>query len=378
MDKPIDVLIIPRYQVTLRFIELPSVDSSEIKNMVEFQALKELPCSKEEIIISFRNIGSYKKGFSYIMLAIVKRQLIEDMMKERKARPESITLETEALYLYLLKKEIIKHDKVSLVVDIHKDYSEIIVTDKTKPVFSRGFRNEDGLMEEINRSLLFYKRDKANKDIEEVYVTYSSSLNIDNARPYMKEYFSVPVNFHEYKEDPDSLNLPFAIELLPEEYIEKRASKENMYQAFFTYFLLSVTIAMLMSLFIFRMHEKNNLINMLAKKDNEIRKDADQLNAFLKKTDILKSQSLKGELIINILKESYGLVPGDIVLSGLDYDGKDVLYYKGNARDMPGVFNFIKILEKSKYFKKVEVKYTTMKKIGNQELADFSIACQVK
>lgn len=378
MDKPKDILIVPRHQVVLRFIELPSIDSFEIENMVEFQALKELPYSKEEIIVSFRNIGSYKKGFSYIMLAIVKRQLIEGMMRERKARPESIMLETEALYLYLLKKEIIKHDKVVLVVDIHKDYSEIIVADKTKPVFSRGFRNEDGLMEEINRSLLSYKRDRTNKNIEEVFITYPSSLNIDNVRPHVKEYFSIPVNFHEYREDPNTSNLPFAIELLPVEYIKKRASKENMHQAFFTYFLLLVTIAMLASLFIFKMHEKNNLIAILAKKDNEIRKDADQLNIFLKKTDVLKSQRSEGELIISILKESYELVPGDIVLSGLNYDGKDALYYKGNTRDMPGVFNFIKILEKSKYFKKVEVKYATMKKVGNQELADFSIACQVK
>jgi len=312
------------------------------------------------------------------MLAIVKRQLIEDMMRERKARPESIILETEALYLYLLKKEIMKHDKVILVVDIHKDYSEIIVADKTRPVFSRGFRNEDGLMEEINRSLVSYKRNRTNENIEEVFITYPSSLNIDNVRPHVKEYFSMPVNFHEYREDPNTSNLPFAIELLPAEYIEKRASKENMHQAFFTYFLLLVTIAMLASFFIFKMHEKNNLIAMLAKKNNEIRKDTDQLNIFLKKTDVLKSQNSEGELIISILKESYELVPGDIVLSGLNYDGKDVLYYKGNSRDMPGVFNFIKVLEKSKYFKKVEVKYATMKKAGNQELADFSIACQVK
>ncbi|MCX5687471.1 MAG: PilN domain-containing protein [Candidatus Omnitrophica bacterium] len=378
MDKPKDILIIPRYQVTLRFIELPSVDSYEIANMVEFQALKELPYSKEEIITSFRNIGSYKKGFSYIMLAIVKKQLIEDIIKERKVVPENIMLGTEALYLYLLKKEIIKHDKASLVVDIHKDYSEIIIIDKTKPVFSRGFRNENGLMEEINRSLLSYKKDRTNKNIEEVFITYSSNLNIDNVRPHVEEYFSIPANFHEYKEDPNTLNFPFAIELLPGEYVDKRASKENMHQAFFTYFLLLVTAAMLASLFIFKMHEKNNLSAVLAKKDNEIRKDADQLNIFLKKTDIMKLQNSEGELIIGILKESYELVPGDIVLSELNYDGKDVLYYKGNTRDTPSVFNFIKILEKSKYFKKVEVKYATRKKVGDQELTDFSIACQVK
>ena len=84
MENSKDILVIPRHLATLRFIELPSTELSEINNMVEFQALKELPYAKEEIITSFKNLGAYKKGFSYIMLAIVKRQLIEEMIKERK------------------------------------------------------------------------------------------------------------------------------------------------------------------------------------------------------------------------------------------------------------------------------------------------------
>ncbi|MDP2981103.1 MAG: hypothetical protein Q8N67_03455, partial [Candidatus Omnitrophota bacterium] len=121
MDKPKDIIIIPRHQVTLRFIEVPSIDPSELKSMVEFQALKELPYSKEEIITGFRNLGSYKKGFSYIMLAIAKRQLIEEMIAQRGSKPENIRLETESLYLYLVKKNIAKQDKVILVINIRKD-----------------------------------------------------------------------------------------------------------------------------------------------------------------------------------------------------------------------------------------------------------------
>ena len=375
MDKPKDIIIIPRYQVTLRFIEFPSTDSSEIKSMAEFQALKELPYSKEEIITGFRNIGSYKKGFSYIMLAIVKRQLVEEMMAQRRPKPENIKLETELLYLYLLKKSIVKQDKVSLVINIQKDYSEIMIIDKTKPVFSRGLTNGKGWLEEINRSLISYRRDRNNREIEEAVVMHSSTLSIENIKPDIEAFFTSPVNFYEYKEDLNSISLPLEIDLLPVEYIDKRLSKESARQALATYFLLFIAVAMLGSFFVFKAHEKNETSLALSKKIDRMQNDVGQLNTFLRKTEILKSQKEEGERSINILKECYELVPQDISLGGLDYDNSGILYCKGTARDMPGVFNFIKALEKSKYFKKVEVKYATKKQMENQEFTAFNIGC---
>jgi len=375
LDKPKNIIIIPRRQVTLRFIELPSLDPSEIKSMVEFQALKELPYSKEEIITSFRNIGSYKKGFSYIMLAIAKRQLIEKMMAEKEVKPENIRLETELFYLYLLKKGIAKQDKVSLVINIQKDHSEIIIIDRTKPVFSRGVSNGGEWLEEINRSVISYKRDRNNREIEEIVITYGSNLSIENIKFRLKEYFTSPVSFYEYKEDLACIDLPLEIDLLPGEYIDKRLSRENTQQALVSYFLLFIAVAMLVSLFIFKAHEKNKAILMISEKISRMQKDVDQLKIFLKKTEILKSQKEEGERIINVLKECYELVPQEISLAGLDYDDTGALYCKGITRDMSSVFNFIKILEKSKYFKKVEVKYATKKQMANQEFTDFNIAC---
>ena len=378
MEKVKDILIIPRYLAVLRFLELPSVDSSEISNMAEFQALKELPYPRDEIIMGLRNLGSYKRGFSYIMLVIVKKQLVEDMMKTGKTRPENIRLGTEIFYLYMLKKGIIKQDKANLIMDIQRDYSEIIVIDKTKPVFSRGFRNAENFLEEINKSVISYKRDRNNREIEEITVAHGSNLSIENAKPHMQALFSVPINFYEYKEDLNSLGFSMEIDLLPGEYIDKKLKKENIKQAFLTYSLLFIALAMLASFFGFKFYQKDKAILIFTEKTNSIEKDADELGVFLKKTDILKSQKEEAELVINILKEAYELAPGDMSVSGLDYDGRGTLYCKGAARNMSGVFDFIKILEKSKYFKKAEVKYATKKETGNQEFADFNIACKVK
>ena len=378
MDKTKDILIIPRHQVTLRFIELPSIDPSEIKSMVEFQALKELPYSKEEIITGFRNTGSYKKGFSYIMLAIAKRQLVEEMIAQKDPKPENVRLETELLYLYTLKKGVVKQDKVSLVINIEKDYSELLIIDRAKPVFSRGFSNAKGWLEEINRSVISYKRDRNNREIEEVIVTYGSNMSIENIKPRLKEYFTSPVNFYECKEGLAGLGLSLEIDLLPGEYIDKRLGRENIQQTLATYLLLFIAAAMLAAFFIFKANEKNKMIFALSEKINDIQKDVDQLDVFLKKTEILKFQKEEGGRIINILKECYELAPQGISLAGLDYDAGGVLYCKGAARDMPAVFNFIKALEKSKYFKKAEIKYATKKQSGNQEFTDFNIACSTR
>ena len=108
-----------------------------------------------------------------------------------------------------------------------------------------------------------------------------------------------------------------------------------------------------------------------------MQKDVDQLSIFVKKTNILKNQKEEGEHIVSILKECYELVPQGISLKGLDCDTVGTLYCKGITRDMASVFNFIKALEKSKYFKKVEVKYATKKEAEGREFTDFSIACSI-
>ena len=132
---------------------------------------------------------------------------------------------------------------------------------------------------------------------------------------------------------------------------------------------------MLVSFFVFKIREKNKILLVFSDKTKKIQKDLDQLDIFLEKIKLVKYQKKEGEAAINILKECYELMPQDMFLEGLDSDGKGVIYCAGRAKDINSVFDFIKILEKSKYFKKIEVKYAAKKKIENLEFADFKIEC---
>ncbi len=345
--------------------------------MVEFQAFKETPYSKDEIIISYKNIGSYKKGFSYIMLAIVKKEIIENMMQQAKDEIEDIRLETELLYSFLLQKDIAKSNKVSLVISIKKEYAEIIITDNTKLIFSRSIKNRTDLMKELSSSMLFYNRDKANNAINDVNVVHSKEIDVKNMKLQIEDYFKMPVNFYEYSNDLVSLDIPLYISFLPKEYNDKMANKENKKDLLLTSCLILTAILALLSLLIFKLHEKDKTLNLLSNQINSIQYDVDQLRDFLRKAEILKSQKQKGDFIINVLKGSYDLTPSDIFLYRLEYDGRYDFSYKGTVSNASEVFNFVKALEKSKYFKKVEVKYTTKKVVQNQKITDFNILCQI-
>lgn len=370
------ILIIPRHLVTLRFIELPSTDSSEIKNMAEFQALKETPYSEDEIIMSYKNLGSYKKGFSYIMIAIVKKEAIEGLMHQNQNEVEAVRFETELLYSFLLQKGIAKSDKVSLAISIKKDYAEIIIIDKTKLIFSRSIKSGAGFMKEMADSMVFYERDKANNPVDDVNIIYPKGMDTSDIRPQVESYFKMAVNFYEYSGELINLSFPLDINFLPKEHSDKMTDREHKKEFLFTSFLTLIVILSLFSLLIFKLYEKNKILNLLSASIDSIQAEAAELRNFVRKVEILKSQKEKGDLIINILKGSHNSAPPDIFLYQLEYDGAYNFYYKGTVRDASGVFNFVKILEKSKYFKKVEVKYTTKKIVQNKEVTDFNIVCQ--
>lgn len=368
----------PRYLVTVRFIDIPSVDESEIEKMVEFQAIKEIPYPKEDMIISYKNLGSYKEGFSSIMLVIARRQTIEEKMRAMGQKVAAIRLHSELLYLYLLKKGIMNPDRVTLIVHIGGDDSEIIVVDKTQPNFSRGFKNSDRFFEEIDRSVLAYTRGKDKPRIENIIVAYSSDIDIEDAKPHIKEYFSGPINFYEYSDDLSNVDLAAEIDLLPKEISHKKASLQKKQEVLVTCSLVGFIAILTFAFLSFKIYDKNKFLGILSSKIDQMQAKTNRLEKLVKKTEVVKKLLKQGSSVIDILKPSYDLIPADISLSGLSYDGVKNIYYKGTSKGMSDIFSFVKKLEESKYFKKVEVKYATRKKVKGEEFIDFNIRCQIK
>jgi len=360
--------------VFVRFIEIPSLDDPEIRKMAEFQALKEVPCQKDEILFGYRNLGCRREGFSSIMLAILKRETAEGLIKEKgldSSRVEAIRLHSELLYLFLLNKKVVSPDRVELVVYIGEESSEIMVLDRKDLRFSRGFKNSDRFLEEVDQSVLNYKRNNKNSEIEHVIVVYSSGIDLSEVRQHIRDHFNVPVGFFEYQEDFTRLDLGAKINLLPKKISERQAKARKRQERLATYLLIGFILLLSFSLLCYKVHEKKKFLKRLTAKAAQVQVRTKKLDSLFKKTEVAKRHSKRGRFVVDILNQSYNLVPKGVWISTLEYDGENKALYKGISGDMSNILSFTKALEKSKYFSDVEIKYATKKKVKGTEVTDF-------
>ncbi|MBU1852461.1 MAG: PilN domain-containing protein [Candidatus Omnitrophica bacterium] len=379
MEEKSNILIIPRHLVTVRFMDIPSLDNSEIGKIVRLQAIKEIPYPKEEMVISYRNLGSYKDGFSSIMLVIAKKEIVNEKLREGSLRgleAENIRLHTEVVYLSLLKGGILDSNKVTLVIHMGREDSEIMIIDKKKPVFSRGFKNNDRFLEEIDRSMLVYKRDGLHPEVENILVAYPSMIDVEHVRQYLKD-FKIPVNFHEYSDDLTDSNLSLEIDLLPEELTLRKKKAKERQEHLVTYSLIGLVVILCFAFFALKIHEKKRLLEMLSSKTVKMQIETDQIGKYRKKIDLVIEHRKQGKFIIDTLEHSYSLIPPDISLSRLSYNEEEGVFYKGASESTSSIFGFVKRLEKSEYFDRVEIKHTAKKNVKLKEVTEFDVQCHL-
>ena len=74
------IAIVPSGTVTTKNIEIPSVDDEEIKSIVNLQAGRHTPFSREEIQIGFINLGVHKTNFTKVLLTISNRNSVKKQL----------------------------------------------------------------------------------------------------------------------------------------------------------------------------------------------------------------------------------------------------------------------------------------------------------
>lgn len=367
--------------VFVRLMDVPSVEETEIEKMAYFQAIKDIPYSKEEMIISYRNLGSYRNGFSSIMLAIANRHMIQQLICKEEGvniKVGGIRLCTELIFLALLKKDLLPRAKACLVIHIGGSASEVMIADKRRIVFTRGFKNNDKFLEEIDRSVQAYEKNRDNPEIESIVVSHASDIDIKEARPHIERHFNIPLDFHEYKEGLTETGLPAEIDFLPSEVDDKKTKTQKRQEAVVTYALVGFIVILVLASLSFKIYKKKRLLKRFSAGIAQMQGETKGLEESFEKIKIAKEHGKEGALVAEIFKRSYTLTPSDISISTLDYKGKGVFLYKGTSREASAVFEFAKKLERSRYFKKSEVKYATKRRLaGTGEITDFSIECQM-
>lgn len=162
------IACLPRQVVNIRNLELPSTDAAEIADMVDLQAGKLTPYSKDEIVYDYRVLGKGREGYSRVMLVIVQRSVLREkyqLLEEAGLTVGRMSVSTEGLLNWAASFPGAADAGTLALLDVDSFYTELAVVRDGVLVFSRSIliganqlvagdeQATAKLMEEARRSL---------------------------------------------------------------------------------------------------------------------------------------------------------------------------------------------------------------------------------
>lgn len=133
---------LPRQAVTVRMLDLPSTESGEINDMVELQAAKQTPYSRDQILYDYRIVGGTRAGYTRILLAIVQRDVLRyrfSLLEDAGLSVEQMTVSSEGLLNWYLRNSG-SGDRVTALLDIDAEATDLCVMRGDVLLFNRSIK----------------------------------------------------------------------------------------------------------------------------------------------------------------------------------------------------------------------------------------------
>ena len=402
------VLVIPRQSVTTKTLSLPSHDPSEIEEMAGFQAIKQIPYPKEEIAYGVSRIETTAEGYSKVMLVICHKDMVErphEVLRSCGLVPSHVTLSSFGILNWLkMDAEFMASlgAAPAIVVECDKTTTDIVIADKERVIYTRGltFGSDEGgdyierLKEEISRTIAaFEKESLALKPVVAVFTGYIPAISAH--KEYLEKALGMKVEFKDQfglfpSGIPDTFKSfaasgsfsslignaagPDRVDLLPKKFKAAQSVKVKRDEAVVSISLAAAVLVLISFTVVNKMHQKEELLRMLESKLKDVAPSAQEIGRKKEVADIIGVESSQRSKPLLVLNELYRVTPSSINLALYKYEDEKV-DIKGTASALSEVFRFVKLLDDSKYFENVEVKYAAKRKAQEAEFVDFEISC---
>jgi Tfp pilus assembly PilM family ATPase len=412
------ICVIPANAATAKNIEVPSSDPEEIKSIINLQASRHTPYSREEVLISYINLGLNAFNNTRLLLVIVHR----DVVKERIAILEKAGLDVdkilfvpEAQARFYAKALNLKKDAAPTgIIDFALNTTSYIVVSKGTLLFVRhipigiraimeGADVTAKLQDELKKSMEAFVQEDGN-DAPTSYLVTSVREAINNILPALKENLNIEFQVNafsnfvkgsgdvrkklqsDFGDDsfldvvaPASTVLKCEINLMPDEMIQKksldRQSKEGFKAGVAALIMMMLVGAIIMSNIYFKdTYLNKNLREQFAPQKAQVEVLQEQMN----KAKLVRGYISKRMVSLDIIHELYTITPNTIYLSNITVDDDGTITIDGISDSMSDVFSYVKSLDDSSMFKEAKTKSTSTKKDNGKDVAAFEIEFKLK
>lgn len=413
--------LISRRNVTVRILKFPSVNRDELKQMVSFEAVKQIPFPEDDIFFDYKVMETNQEGYSQVILSITHKNVVNkvvEILKRSSLKPDTLTLTTEGLYLWTKTtlSEEIKTQKGLLVMNIDRNNVEIEIISGEKILLSRTSsfgaillltsntehqRYRERLLLEVKRSVNIYnKEQKQNLPIEKLIITGSTDvaksisdmfrdkLGIDTSvvestkafpvddKAFLKEGLPEGASISSALGAVFALDVP-TLNMLPPELKERQELLRKSKKAIILIALGICVFAIMLATATIKFYEKKTLLRSIKSSIEKISPVTEKLESKFKKLQMMQSHIKTAKRPLTFLYELHRVIPKNVLLNYLSFDKRGKVILQGTTPAMPDVFNFVNRLEKSEKFKNVETNYVSKRRMKDRETVDFQITCEL-
>ena len=400
--------------VTTKNIEIPSLDPDEIRSIIDLQAGRHTPYSREEILVGYITIGVFQRNYTKVLLIIANRDQIKQQLAvfdEAGLKVEKVLFAPEGIALFYAQALNIKPEDLPVGIidvagqstDFVVQYNRTVATCRNIPIgmaqlVKEGQPAQDKLIEELLRSLEAYQNEDINK-LPETFILSSDDAKIKELQPVLQEKLKANVKImpyldrikasqpvmlkfvSEYSDDSfldviamSSTMNELQVDLTPDELKVQRAIEEKGREMIKSAIYALVLLVLICGMFFSKLYFKDVYLEQLKDEYVKKRRAVAILDRVAQKTQIVKDYVNSRLESLDALEELYRLTPDDIYLNSVLLDENGTISIQGISESMSRVFNFVSDLEDSELFKSVKTKSTTAKKDRGKDVAAFEIA----
>ena len=402
--------LLARKYATVRFLRLPSSDEREIAGMLEFQALKELPFSKDEIVTAYKILSSDNEGYSRVMLVVAQKNIIDNklgLFKTAGVMPEGIYLSAETTLNWFLLRNKPGDSSLYVLVDVDSSFSELLICRGREILFTRPLEHgafslrkcktlqevnlwADIFKEQLRVSYISFKKEyqKEHEKAENIFLSGAIPESaVDPIKRNLFKEFNVPVEFCGYSRQnnyPVSLSSAagavynqqaIKINIIPSDLKLKRLRENKKEELVKFYALICSLFACAFILIGARFLYKVSYVNYIDGQLQQLRPYVQKAELIEDKIKVARAHINTDNTVLEALRELYNIMPQNITIFGFSANDDGAVSIRGISEEMSGVFDAVALLEKSARFKNVKVIFTNKRKLAQQEIVDFQVSC---
>ncbi len=409
---PSIINIIPAHMVITKNIEIPSTDDKEIREIINLQAGRHTPYSREEIIVDYINIGTYKHSYSKILLVIIARNVVKrqyDILGKAGLKLERVLLAQESLSWSVPKiLKIETQDSPASIVHIDEGFTDFSIVFKNKVLFIRSIpigtqhltaekeKYQIRFLEEVKHSLEAYQNEDIEKspnllvltgaieELNDLEATLTNNLHLPvKVMPYFRNLtiLDAALKAASAVKHLSFLNViapllvweEMKVDFIPEEIKLKKSLEERGKDLIKTGIFILTLFVLLFFILGAKIYFKSAYLKNLKAGYPTLNQEAQKLEKDYSRVGLVRNYLASRGYSLEVLTQLYNLLPLDLELTDIRFDEQGKFSIRGTADIMSSVFSFVDNMGKSKYFKDVKTKYTTKRKDGLKDVTDFEI-----